>query len=720
MTESDAIEIAVRRTQRRFILVLGLLSFATVVFLLCIFRLLTFFIMPSIFFDLLFIGFPIGAFLGARYFKPRPESFAGSLRWLRAAMAATIVLSLACKHADYLRARFYDLETGLLFRQIGMFAALFLPFFIAYGLAEFTGFQLGMKLLQGRLRAAYAAFLFGAGGAYAAVHFGLAFVGVARLMIGAILLVALIALAVLPKRRGPMIEAAICALALLWPGLEPEFLDLYKGTYLKDSIRSTKGIQQERGNWQPIYQRWGHFALVELMESQLLRQTACFYNDVYQWNYVRGSGIPSEEGGLDAIPFRQIAKDGRVLVIGAGGGRQVKWALSRHDFKEIVAVELEPEVFRIARRVHPEKFDRVFEDPRVRPVRAEGRTYLASSEGSFDLIFMPSVGGYAQMMLEPGNMIRTQEAYALMRDKLTATGVLAVWYPRGLDPKGILTTHYLDTFRGLGLVAEWYGNSNEVLILASRHEPAVKLDLDKLAKDLPQTVVIPVPHRSDGPFQPITDERPFLAGNIRHLFNLDQVANIFQWVIGVVLALGVVTGFLLRTAGDPKVPRLPYPLLAVASLLVGANFVAMEHALVIALFRELYVFYDALVLGAVAFLALTGLGSIYAAGGRRGVTDMLFLVLCVLLAASPWLPIWVGAAAVFPAAFCLGGFFPSLFEIARRAPLAVFAFDAVGAALGSACSFFIPIVFGLSKLSLFAAVVGIVTLAIVRRVESLA
>ena len=37
------------------------LSFATVLFTLTIFKLLTFFIMPSLFFDLLFIGFPLGS-----------------------------------------------------------------------------------------------------------------------------------------------------------------------------------------------------------------------------------------------------------------------------------------------------------------------------------------------------------------------------------------------------------------------------------------------------------------------------------------------------------------------------------------------------------------------------------------------------------------------------------------------------------------------------------
>ncbi len=41
--------------------ILFLLSFATVAFTIVLFRLLTFFIMPSLFFDLLFIGFPLGA-----------------------------------------------------------------------------------------------------------------------------------------------------------------------------------------------------------------------------------------------------------------------------------------------------------------------------------------------------------------------------------------------------------------------------------------------------------------------------------------------------------------------------------------------------------------------------------------------------------------------------------------------------------------------------------
>ena len=65
----------------RLSVALFLLSTATVLFTLALFRLLSFFIMPSLFFDLLFVGFPLGALLGVRYFPISAVSFRRSL-WI--------------------------------------------------------------------------------------------------------------------------------------------------------------------------------------------------------------------------------------------------------------------------------------------------------------------------------------------------------------------------------------------------------------------------------------------------------------------------------------------------------------------------------------------------------------------------------------------------------------------------------------------------------------
>ena len=66
------------------------LSFATVLFTLTIFKLLSFFIMPSLFFDLLFIGFPLGAFIAAHRQIAGRRSFLASLWGLQLIMLASI------------------------------------------------------------------------------------------------------------------------------------------------------------------------------------------------------------------------------------------------------------------------------------------------------------------------------------------------------------------------------------------------------------------------------------------------------------------------------------------------------------------------------------------------------------------------------------------------------------------------------------------------------
>ena len=72
------------------------------------------------------------------------------------------------------------------------------------------------------------------------------------------------------------------------------------------------------------------------------------------------------------------------------------------------------------------------------------------------------------MMIEPGNMIRTLEAYRLLRDHLTPQGILAIWYPSGLDAQGILTDQYVRTLRTLDMNTVAYRNDFEFLILAFR------------------------------------------------------------------------------------------------------------------------------------------------------------------------------------------------------------------------------------------------------------
>lgn len=707
--------------ENRLRLILGISSFATVSFLLCIFRLISFFIMPSLFFDLLFIGFPIGAFLGTRYFKTSFDNFGRSLWLLHAIMIATLAVCLACKHADYFRAQFFDLNTNALFLQMTAFSLMLFPFFCAYGLSEYLGYQVGRSLLRGRMRVVYTAYLFGAAAAYFFVHFGVEWIGIARIMILGIALNILIAAFIGSFRKLAVVEALFLLAILGVPHLEARFLDLYKGTYDLKSGMSTKGLMAYSDHWKPIYQRWGRYSLCEVLESEPDQQLIGFYNDILQWDYVRPTGI--SYASLDALPFLLVPKGGKALIIGAGGGRQVGWA-RQFDLSEIAAVELEPEIFRITRQKFPDKFDRVYEEAPVKPIRMEGRTFLTQEKTRYDLIFMPSVGGFPQMMLEPGNMTRTLEAYELMKERLTPRGVLAIWYSETLDPKRFLTQQYVDTLRHIGLHASWYENPAEILILSSRiSEQSVlsQAQVDAFLKDSgkhfgsdPNPDMVPRLVRYDGApnFTPITDDKPFLAGNVVYALSLEQVHKIFAVLVLVLAIISMITAFCLRKPGDPRMTGVPYPVLVVLSFLVGLNFMVMEHSLVTVLFRSNYVFYDSLVIGAVSFLVLTGVGSIFLDRRWRSAGCIVcVLSLAALLIKGHDLPPWAVFSLFAPIAVTLGSFFPSLFESANRNPLIVFAMDAVGAAMGSVFSFFIPIGYGLNRFFTASMVVELVTLA---------
>ena len=132
------------------------LSFATALFTLAIFKLLGFFIMPSLFFDLLFIGFPLARSLRPTGCLPAEHRFwdaCGGCRrrwWCR--------WGAACWQSDfdYLRAHLFDIDLAMLVGQIAVFVGLFLPFFAAYGMSEYLGYQYGRSRLGGRMRLVYA------------------------------------------------------------------------------------------------------------------------------------------------------------------------------------------------------------------------------------------------------------------------------------------------------------------------------------------------------------------------------------------------------------------------------------------------------------------------------------------------------------------------------------------------------------------------------------
>jgi spermidine synthase len=696
--------------------VLFLLSAATVAFTIALYRLLAFFIMPSLFFDLLFIGFPLGALAGAFFFRTSMQSFLRTLWILQGAMLFSVFSMLACKHFDYLRAHLFDVELQRLFGQMLIFTLFFLPFFIAYGLSEYIGYQIGRSRLRGRMPVVYAIYLFGAAGAYLFTEFMFPQLGATRLLAIPFFLVALAMLLLAPPlrmRRILLLQQCVVLAVILAPQLEGGFLKLYKGT----SFESTHAYAA-RG-FQTIHQQWGRYSLVEIMQAPGMDGYAGFYNDIIQWRFAPGNGYFEHSMGM--LPLELAPPGGSIAIIGAGGGRQVQYARkSVHDFRQILAIEIEPEVINAVQGRLADRFDHVYGDSSVQVVIHEARNYMEHTDERFDLIYLPSVGGYPQMMLEPGNMIRTLEAYRTLGERLTERGVLAIWYPAVLDPRTILTEQYMHTLESpeIGLEVRAYRNGGEFLILAARHSdhlPALEAVREFYLRPAvnrfgaafaPLFIDLPVSVEKtwdSSTFRPIRDDQPFLAGNVQHIFSLQQVGSLFALTGGLLLLFSVLLLWLVRSKGNPGIPGRTFPQLLLISLFVGANFLIMEHYLILSLFRKLYVYRDALVLGAISFLIITGLGSTFITRQQRPLFQFaggIFILLLYLY--HDTLSPWASLAMLAPVAFVTGSFFPALFEAAAENPLGVFAADSIGAAIGSMAAFFIPIVFGFSWFFLFA------------------
>jgi hypothetical protein len=335
------------------------LAYATALFALAVFKLLSFFVMPSLFFDLLFIGFPVGAWFGARFIPADRRHFLGCLWALQGITAASVAICLTAKRFDYLRAHLFAIDLSRLVMQVATFVAMFLPFFAAYGLCEYLGYQVGRRNLGGRMRLVYALALFGAAMAYLSLKTLLPALGMARMVAVAFtgLAVAILILGDRWSRWAATIQVAGMVAISCRPGLEGEFLSLYKG----HGFQSTWAFQANDG-CQTVFQKWGRYSLCEILATPDRKVYYGFYNDMFQWEYAPRLGFSGPS--LGAIPILLTKHGQHLAIVGAGGGRQVRLA-ERLGGRSIVAIELEPVVFEAVR--NPKHllgaFGRVYEAP---------------------------------------------------------------------------------------------------------------------------------------------------------------------------------------------------------------------------------------------------------------------------------------------------------------------------------------------------------------------
>jgi SAM-dependent methyltransferase len=135
-----------------------------------------------------------------------------------------------------------------------------------------------------------------------------------------------------------------------------------------------------------------------------------------------------------------IRRDGDVLVVGVGGGRDILSALEFGQ-RTITGVEINANILHVTNERYGDFTGHLDRHPRVRIVNDEARSYLAGSDERYDLIQISlidtwaasSAGAYA--LTE--NALYTTEAWDVFFDRLKPGGILSVsrWYELAGNPK---------------------------------------------------------------------------------------------------------------------------------------------------------------------------------------------------------------------------------------------------------------------------------------------
>lgn len=136
-------------------------------------------------------------------------------------------------------------------------------------------------------------------------------------------------------------------------------------------------------------------------------------------------GVPLSLNAYN-LPYRFVPQPPSVLVLGAGMGNDVAAAL-RNEAARITAVEIDPTIVSLGRRLH---FERPYDDPRVTVVIDDARSYIQNADDRFDLIVFSLLDSHTTAShfsnIRIDNYVYTAEALAAARELLAPEGVFIV------------------------------------------------------------------------------------------------------------------------------------------------------------------------------------------------------------------------------------------------------------------------------------------------------
>src|SRR5882762_10493907 len=198
--------------------------------------------------------------------------------------------------------------------------------------------------------------------------------------------------------------ALVALMTLAWP-VTPLWNKIYSPYQSLDSGYSPNGLMLIRAAGH-YYQRVHNLssAAIEASTDPALRATRDYYD----------------------FPYRVRPSASEVAVVGAGSGNDVAAAL-RSGAQHVDAIEIDPAILLAGKTNHPE---RPYDDPRVRPIVNDARSFLRTTQGHYDLIVYGLLDSHT--LLSQASSVRldsfvyTVEGLREARARLKENGVLSL------------------------------------------------------------------------------------------------------------------------------------------------------------------------------------------------------------------------------------------------------------------------------------------------------
>jgi hypothetical protein len=308
-------------------------------------------------------------------------------------------------------------------RLVFYFVVSLLPFLLA-------GMALSMVFALGRENAGelYFADLLGASVGALAVTALLSWLGGENAVL-AVALAPLAASACFSRRLLPAAGVGI-VLVLAAVGLNER-----NGTF---KIRSapTKGMYQHmaaRPATRVALTGWNAYSRIDAVTGFEAPYLARLYIDSDAWTNVlswdgRLESVAPLRDWYRALPFKIAPREPETLVIGPGGGSDVLVALAAGS-KRVTAAEMNPLMLQFVRHFGAQAGN-LYDQPKVRAILTEGRTFIRRTDQKFDVILLGFVDSWAAVasggLSLSENHLYTVEAFKAYYDHLTPDGMLVI------------------------------------------------------------------------------------------------------------------------------------------------------------------------------------------------------------------------------------------------------------------------------------------------------